>query len=451
MSANPPTTSQRLLLQGGRILDPATQTDRVGDVLVVDGRIAAIAPTITAEPNDHVMTLTPEHWVTPGLVDIHVHFRDPGQPAKETTLTGAHAAMAGGFTSVCIMPNTRPTLDNTHTLEYVQQAAQQTPVRIFPVCAVTEGLKGERITPMAQLAGLGSVAFTDDGLCVMNAQIMKQALDYSAQLDVPIMQHAEDHNLSGKPAMHAGHVACCLGLPGMSNAAESTIVARDIELARATGGHVHVCHISTQEAVELVHRAQAEGLKVTAEVTPHHLVLTEDALWGYDTDYKMCPPLRAEADRQAVVAGLIDGTIGAIATDHAPHTATEKARPFTQAPMGVVGLETAVGVVLTHLYHTNMMDALTLVSRMTWEPVQIMHLDRQQPGIGRLAVGELADITVIDPNASWVVDPTAFLSKSRNSCFKSMTLTGKPLTTIIAGQVVWQAHNAAPSRQLTTP
>jgi dihydroorotase len=417
----------KILLKGGRVLDPANHHDAVADVLIEDGVIAAVGKNLDGKA-DEMIALTPDHWVTPGLVDLHVHFRDPGRPDKETTESGAAAAIAGGFTTVCLMPNTDPPIDDLPTLEYVNQAALKTPIRIHAVPAATKALKGEEITEMKSMHANGAVGFTDDGRCIMNANVMRLALEYSSMLNVPIMCHAEDYTLAGHGCMNEGYYSTLLGLPGSPNTAESVIVARDIELARQTGGHLHICHISTREAVELVRKAKAEGVRVTAEVTPHHLTLTDALVQTYDPDYKMCPPLRTEADRQAVLNGLLDGTIDAIATDHAPHTQDEKAFTFDQAPNGVVGLETAVGVILTHLVHPGILQPLEMIRRMTCAPAEVAHLEA-----GTLTPGRPADITVIDPNLGWTVDPSKFKSKSRNSCFKGMALQGKAVAVFAQG------------------
>ncbi|MBK8190046.1 MAG: dihydroorotase [Vampirovibrionales bacterium] len=430
--APPPVST---LLRGGRVLNPASGLDAVCDVLLRDGEIAAIGPDLSCEGVETVIELAPRHWVTPGLVDIHVHFRDPGRPDKETTASGAAAAIAGGFTTVCIMPNTTPTLDDLPTLAYVNQAARAVPITIHPVPAATKGLAGEAITEMRSLYEQGAVGFTDDGRCIMNANVMRLALSYSQMLNVPIMCHAEDYSLVGGGCMNEGYFSTLLGVKGHPNTAESVIVARDIELARQTGGHLHICHLSTREAVALVRQAKREGLRVTAEATPHHLTLTDAALQGYDPDFKMCPPLRAEEDRQALIAGLLDGTIDAIATDHAPHTPDEKALSLDEAPNGVVGLETAVGVLLTHLVKTGIAPPLRLIELMTLAPARLLNLSA-----GDLRVGARADVAVIDSDARWRVDPAAFKSRSRNSCFKGMALEGRPMMTFAAGRCLMDAR-----------
>lgn len=419
----------KTLLKGGRVINPATGTDEVLDVLIRDDIIEAIEPNISASRADQIVELTPGHWVTPGLVDIHVHFRDPGRPDKETTATGASAAIAGGFTSVCIMPNTIPTLDDLPTLKYVNHAAQQTKIHIHPVAAATKGLEGETLTEMGSLHQNGAVAFTDDGYCLMNANLMRLALEYATMFGVPVVCHAEDMNLSAGGCMNEGYYSTLLGLKGVPNVAESTIVSRDIELARLTGGHVHFAHVSTKESVDLIRRAKKEGVQVTGETTPHYLVLTDEAVQGYNPNFKMNPPLPSEEDRQALIQAVIDGTIEAIATDHAPHTPDEKALEFDKAPNGVIGLETSLGVMLTHFVHTGLLKPIDLIHRMSTGPAQLLNLPA-----GVLAPGSRADITVIDPNLKWVVDPATFKSKSRNTPFKGMKLKGKATMVFAEGE-----------------
>lgn len=426
---NPETTT---LLKGGRVINPATGTDEVMDVLVRGNVIEAVEKNIPESKADNVVALSPDYWVTPGLVDIHVHFRDPGRPDKETTETGAASALAGGFTSVCIMPNTTPTLDSLSVLEYIKQAAKKhSKVNIYAVCAATKDLAGEELTSMGGLYQNGAVAFTDDGHCLMNANIMRMALQYATMFDVPIVCHAEDMDLTADGCMNEGYYSTLLGLRGIPNIAESVIVGRDIELARLTGGHVHFAHVSTKESVDLIRRAKEEGVRVSGETTPHYLVLTDESIQTYDPDFKMNPPLRSEADRLALIEAIKDGTIEAIATDHAPHTPDEKSLEFDKAPNGVVGLETSLAVMLTHFVHTGVIKPLALIQLMSTGPARLMKLPA-----GVLEPGAIADITVIDPNEDWVVDPAAFKSKSRNTPFKGMPLKGKPKMVYSAGECV---------------
>ncbi len=427
----------KTLLKGGRVLNPATGTDEVLDVLIEDGVIAAIEKNIPAAQADTVVELTPEQWVAPGLVDVHVHFRDPGSPDKETTQSGAAAAIAGGFTTVCVMPNTSPVIDSVPMLQYLQQAAAPTGIQVYPVAAVTRGLEGQEMTSIGTLAANGAVGFTDDGRPVWNANLMRKALEYSRMFDVPIVSHAEDESLCCGGVMHEGYYSTLLGLPGIPSVAESVMVARDIELARYTGGRVHFAHVSAKESVDLIRKAKAEGVQVTAETTPHYLALTDACVAGYDPDYKMHGPIRAEADRQALLAAVQDGTIDCIATDHAPHTPEEKSLAFDEAPNGVIGLETSLAVMLTHLVHTGLLQPIELINLMSTQPAAIFKLNA-----GTLAVGRRADVTVIDPGIAWTVNPAEFKSKSRNTPFKGQTLKGKPVLVMAAGQTLLDQRGA---------
>jgi dihydroorotase len=426
------TTKSPILLKGGRVLNPATQLDAVTDVLMENGTITAIGDNLTGPDGCQVEQLTPDHWVAPGLVDLHVHFRDPGRSDKETTATGSAAAIAGGFTTVCTMPNTNPVLDNTQTMLYVLDAAKQnSPITIHPIAGATKGLEGKELTPMGTLASLGAVGFSDDGNCLMNAQIMRLALEYARMFDMPFICHAEDTNLSKNGCMNEGYYSTLLGLPGYPNIAESVIVSRDIELSRVTGGHVHFAHVSTREAVELIRKAKAEGLRITAEVTPHHLTLTDYNCVGYNGNFKMNPPLRSKEDRAALIEALQDGTFDAVATDHAPHTPDEKTMAFDGCPNGVIGLETALGVMLTRFVHTQKLTPLQLIDRMSTGPSRALKLPS-----GQLQPGGRADVVVIDPNAAWTVDPTQFKSKSRNTPFSGWNLQGKAVKVYSGGQSV---------------
>lgn len=429
---------KKILLKGGRVINPAVDNeaaiDEVMDVLMFDGNIKAIKYDIKPEKADEVIELTPDHWVVPGLVDMHVHCRDLEQSHKETLETAAQSAIAGGFTTMCMMPNTQPTMDNVAVMKTLQGKAAQVPVHVYPIGAVTVGIMGDELTDMKALYAQGAIGFTDDGRCIMNAERMRQALLIAKEFDVPVMCHEENYELVGCGCMNEGPTSEKLGVKGHPNSAESVMVARDAELARQTGGHVHICHISTREAVDWVRFAKSKGWNVTAEVTPHHFCLTDESLAGGDTDYKMCPPLRSDLDRQAIIEGLKDGTIDAIATDHAPHSAEEKALPLTQAPNGVVGLETAVGVGYTCLVKPGHLTPLQWVETMTSAPARLCRLPA-----GNLFPGNPADVTVIDTTREWVVDPQQLNSKSKNTCFKGMPLTGKAVMTIIDGHVVMNA------------
>lgn len=419
----------KTLLKGGRVINPATQLDAVMDVLIENNQIAAIEKSIPASQADEVIELTEKQWVVPGLVDVHVHFRDPGSPDKETTETGALAAVAGGFTTVCIMPNTSPVIDSTPMIQYVMNAAKSTGIQIHPIAAVTRGLEGQEMTSIGTLIQNGAVGFSDDGRPVSSANMMRKALEYSKMYDVPIVCHAEDDTLCCGGVMHEGYYSTLLGLPGIPSVSESVMVARDIELSRYTGGKVHFAHVSSKESVALIRKAKEEGVKVTAETTPHYLALTDACCQGYDPDYKMNGPLRSEEDRQALLTAVQDGTIDVIATDHAPHTPDEKSMAFDCAPNGVIGLETSLAVMLTNCYHTGLLQPTEMINLMSARPAEIFKLKDS----GNIAVGQRADVTVIDPDLSWKVDPTQFKSKSRNTPFKGQTLKGKPILVFANG------------------
>jgi dihydroorotase len=428
----------KTLLQGGRVIDPANGLDAAMDVLIEDGLIRQIAANIPPASADTVIPLTESQWVVPGLVDVHVHFRDPGNPDKETTETGAAAAIAGGFTSVCVMPNTSPVIDSTPMVQYVLNAARTTGIQVFPIAAVTRGLEGEEMTSIGTLVSQGAVGFSDDGRPVSSANMMRKALEYSKMFDVPIVCHAEDCTLYGNGVMHEGYYSTLLGLPGIPSVVESVMVARDIELARFTGGRVHFAHISSRESIALIRRAKEEGLNITAETTPHYLALTDACCQAYDPDFKMNGPLRGDSDQQALIQALRDGVIDAIATDHAPHTPDEKALAFDCAPNGVIGLETSLGVMLTHFFHTGLLSPTELIRVMSTRPAEIFKLG----DAGKLEVGKRADITIIDPNRTWTVDPTRFRSKSRNTPFKGQTLKGKAILVFAAGSLL---HSEEPA------
>ncbi|MEM0951812.1 MAG: dihydroorotase [Cyanobacteria bacterium P01_H01_bin.74] len=422
------------LLKGGRVVNPQFNYDGRLDLLINNGQIEKIAENILQEDlpfNTAVINLSENTWVTPGLVDVHVHFRDPGNPEKETTATGAESALAGGFTTVCVMPNTQPVLDSVDWVKYVLEQAEKTGIQIFPVAAVTKGLAGKAITEMALLSQAGAVAFSDDGRPVYDANIMRRALEYSNVYKTPIVCHAEDFALFGDGVMHEGLHATKLGLPGIPPIAESVLVARDIEIIRYTGGWVHFAHISSKESVALIRWAKSQGLPVSAETTPHYLALTDACCSDYNADTRMNGPIREEADQDALWGGLIDGTIDIIATDHAPHTPGEKALPFDCSPNGVIGLETSLAVMLTHGFHTQKLSALQCIEKLASKPAQLFNLNQS----GSLEVGKRADITLIDPNQQWEVDVTQIKSRSKNTPFIGHRFTGKAIAAIAAGKV----------------
>jgi dihydroorotase len=429
-----------ILIRGGRVLDPAGGVDRAADVLLVDGVVAGVGPKLAhaeAEVLDAVGCV-----VAPGLVDLHVHLREPGREDVETIATGARAAAAGGFTSVCAMPNTDPVTDNQAAVGFiVAQARRAGSARVYPIGAVSLGQRGEQLAEFGELVGAGAVAVSDDGHPVATSHLMRTALEYARTFGIPVIDHCEDRSLSAGGAMHEGLVSTRLGLKGIPRTAEDVIVARDIALAALTGGHVHLAHCSTAGAVAMVREAKARGVRVTAEATPHHLALTDEACAAYDTNAKMNPPLRERADVEALRSGLADGTIDCIATDHAPHHYDAKEQEFDNAPFGVVGLETALGVAITELVETGVLTLPALVRCLTSRPAEIARLPA-----GTLAPGAAADAVVFDPAAAWTVDPARFYSKSRNTPFAGRRLTGVVRWTIVGGVVVHGRAVAAPAR-----
>jgi dihydroorotase len=423
-----------LLIRGGRVIDPAGSVDAVQDVLIEDGKIARVGARL-AVPAGAAVIDAAGTWVCPGFIDMHVHLREPGHEYKETVATGTRAAAAGGFTAVCCMANTQPVNDNRAVTDYIRSKAEsEGVVRVYPIGAVTRGLEGKALAELAELAEAGCVAFSDDGNCVMNAELYRRAMEYTLPFGAPVISHAEDHTLSRAGCMHEGVVSTELGLPGIPAAAEDVMVARDIVLAELTGAHVHIAHLSTAGAVRLVRDAKARGVRVTAEVTPHHLLLTEDAVRSWDANMKMAPPLRSKRDTEALIEALADGTIDCVATDHAPHAVSEKEGEFDQAANGVVGLETAVTLLLDRLVRPGLLSVATLVSRLSRDPARLLRL----PG-GSLGAGAPADLTLIDPDGAVTIDPARFKSKSRNTPFGGWTATGRPCKTIVGGTVVWQA------------
>jgi dihydroorotase len=422
-----------LLIKNGRVVDPASSLDAVQDVLIADGRIERVGRDVPAAPGTPVLDAT-DKLVCPGFIDIHVHLREPGYEYKETVASGTRAAAAGGFTAVACMANTQPVNDNRSITDYVRaRAAVDGAVRVYPIGAVTRGLGGEELAELAELAEAGCVGFSDDGRCVMNAALYRRAMEYTLPFGTPVISHAEDNQLSRGAAMNEGVVSTELGIAGAPAAAEDIMVARDIVLAELTGAHVHIAHLSTAGAVRLVREAKARGVRVTAEVTPHHLLLTEEAVRSFDANAKMNPPLRTKRDTDVLLEALVDGTIDCIATDHAPHAGSEKEGEFDRAAFGIIGLETAVGVLLDRLVKPGALPLGTLVSRLSRDPARLLGL----PG-GSLAPGAAADVTLIDPTAEWTVDPARFQSRSRNTPFGGWPLTGRPWKTIVGGRIVWE-------------
>jgi dihydroorotase len=420
--------------------------DCIGDLLVADGKIAQIG-TVGAGLRPAPTVLQAEGMIVcPGFIDLHCHLRQPGFEAKETIASGTMAAARGGFTTVCCMPNTNPPIDTEAVVEQVQMiASAEAAVRVLPIGCITEGRSGKKLVGMSQLRKAGVVAFSDDGSPVWNSEIMRQALEQSKILDMPIIDHCDDLTLSGDGAMNDGMVASRIGYKGIPAAAEERMIARDIELAGLTGGRLHIAHVSTAGGVELIRKAKRQGINLTAEVTPHHLTLTEDMVITRGTSAKVSPPLRTEKDRNALVEALCEGVIDVIATDHAPHTEADKARSFEQAAFGISGLETALGSLMS-LVHRGEIDLMTLLSRLTYQPAQIIRV----PGLtGSLKIGSAADITIFDPDARWVVDPDKFASRGKNTPLTGMTLRGKAMMTIVAGRIAAVCCEVQGSRLVT--
>lgn len=418
-----------LLLRGGRVVDPAVGLDTVADVVIRDGRIVEIGPDLTIPKG--ITIECAEKVVVPGLVDIHAHLREPGFEYKEDVASGTRAAAHGGFTAVCAMPNTKPVTDTGSAVRFlVERAAAVAIVRVYPIGAITAGSRGEALSEMGDMLAEGAVAFSDDGRAVGTAGMMRLAMDYAKQFDATVVSHCEDASLVGVGVVNEGAVSTRLGLAGVPDAAEEVMVARDIMLAELTGCRLHLAHLSTAGSVELVRAAKGRGVRVTCEVTPHHLFLDEDALsTSYDTNLKMNPPLRTAVDREALVAGLSDGTIDAIATDHAPHARHEKALEFELAPFGTTGLESALPLVVTHLIGKDLLGWADLVRLMAHGPRAAIGL----PSV-RLEPGAVADITVIDPEAKVELTGDFFESKSVNSAFIGATLLGKASEVLVEGQ-----------------
>ena len=422
-----------ILLQGGRVIDPSRDFDHVGDVLIKDGKIAAAGGKIGVPDGTDVRNVAGK-VVAPGLVDIHVHLREPGNEDEETVASGARAAAAGGFTAICAMPNTDPVTDNQAAVGFiVRQSDRAGLARVYPIGAVSLGQKGERLAEFGEMVGAGAVAVSDDGKPVVSSHLMRTALEYARTFGIPVADHCEDPTLAAGGVMHEGLVATRLGLKGIPAAAEEIMAARDCLLAELTGGHVHLCHMSTRLSVLIIREAKERGVRVTAEVTPHHLTLTDHACEEYDTHAKMNPPLREAADVAALRGALKEGIIDCIASDHAPHAYDEKEAAFDDAPFGIVGLETAFGVAHTELVQGGVLTLPELILRMSTAPARAFRL----PG-GTLAVGAPGDVVVLDPGAHWTVDPETFHSKSRNTPFAGRGLTGRAVLTVVGGNVVHQ-------------
>ncbi|UCD24086.1 MAG: dihydroorotase [Gemmatimonadota bacterium] len=424
-----------LLIKGGRIVDPSQGHDGVGDLLLLDGKVESLGPGLGA-PDGAAVLEAGGKVVAPGLVDIHVHLREPGREDAETVATGAAAAVAGGFTSICAMPNTDPVTDNQAAVGFIVKQAQAAgAARVYPIAAISMGLKGEQLAEFGELIHAGAVGVSDDGHPVASSHLMRAALEYSLTFGIPVADHCEDPWLFEGGAMHEGLVSSRLGLKGIPSATEAIMVARNIMLADLTGGHVHLLHMSARSSLELIRRAKDRGIKVTAEATPHHFTLTDAACEDYDTNAKMNPPLREGDDVTAIREGLKDGTLDAIATDHAPHHYETKERDFADAPFGVVGLETALGLGLSELVGAGVLTLPELISKMSTEPARIYNLPA-----GTLRPGSPADVVVFDPEVKWQVEPGEFRSRSQNTPFAGRELAGRVEHTIVGGTQVYSAR-----------
>jgi dihydroorotase len=423
-----------IVLAGGRVLDPSRNVDEIGDVLIVDGRIEAAGDRVGNVEDAEVIDCK-GMIVSPGFIDVHCHLREPGREDVETIATGARAAAAGGFTAVCAMPNTDPVTDNQAAVGFIVRQAQRAhSARVHVIGAISMGQRGETLAEFGEMVAAGAVAVSDDGKPVVSAQLMRTALEYARTFGIPVIDHCEEPTLAAGGAMNEGIVSARLGLKGIPAEAEEIMVIRDILLARRTGGHVHLAHMSTHGSVELIRWGKERGINVTAEVCPHHISLTEDRIGSYDTNAKMNPPLRTAKDVEALREAVKDGTIDMIATDHAPHHYDEKEREFANAPNGIVGLETALAVSVTNLVESGHIDFRTLVDKMSCAPARLFGL----PG-GTLGKGASADVTVFDPAAKWRVEPAEFLSKGRNTPYSGMQLTGRAVATLVGGTVVFRS------------
>lgn len=423
------------LIKEGRVIDPVNKIDEIMDVVVEDGCIEAVGRNLEKQYPVARVIDAKNKWILPGLMDMHVHLREPGREDKETIDTGTQAAAAGGFTSVACMANTNPVLDEESKIRYVVQRGIDCPCRIFPIGAITKDLGGEELAPMGEMVKAGAKAFSDDGKSIEKSNIMRNALNYSKSFNVPIICHSEDSGLSQKGHMNEGVVSTRLGIRGIPCIAEEMTVARDLLLAEYTGARVHIAHVSTAGSVRLIRDAKSRGVKVTAETAPHYITLTDEDVGMYDTNKKMNPPLRTARDRDAIIAGLVDGTIDVIASDHAPHVPEEKDVEFDAASFGVIGLETSLAVVLTSLVKKNILTPSELVMKMSVNPNKILGI----PG-GSLSKGVAADITIIDPDSFWTVNSHHFFSKGRNTAFEGMVLQGFASCTILDGRIVFERN-----------
>lgn len=423
----------KILIKKGRILNPSDQTDKVGDILVEDGVIKEIKEKIECKETPEKIIDAKGCYVMPGLIDLHVHLRDPGLTYKEDVVTGAKAGAKGGFTTILAMPNTKPVIDCADRVNYVHNKAKElAPIHVLQVGAVTKQQKGEELADIEGMIKAGIPAISEDGKSVMNTKIYKEAMQIAAEHDIPVFAHCEDQNMVNGGCVNEDEKSKELGLPGISNAVEDIIVARDIMLAKETGARLHLCHCSTKDSARMIELAKEEKLPVTGEVCPHHFILTSDDIVADDANYKMNPPLRTKEDRDALVKGVKDGIFDVISTDHAPHSREEKQRSMTEAPFGIVGLETAVALTMTELVHKGVLTPLQMAEKMSYNPAKIIHSDG-----GRLEVGRPADITIIDPEKEYVIDSKTFESKGKNTPFNGRKVKGMVKATICDGEIAY--------------
>ena len=426
--------SSATIIRNGRVIDPANKRDEIADLLIVDGKVAPVSQlsTLNTQPDEiDACNLI----VCPGLIDMHVHLREPGFGHKETIESGARAAAAGGFTTVVCMPNTSPVADNPSTIAWIKdRAAAVACVNVLPAGAISKNLAGEELAPIGSLAQAGVVAITDDGHCVQNHEVMRRAIEYARMVDVPVLDHCQDYNLVGNGVVHEGYWSILLGLPGWPASGEEAIVMRNILLAELCDHHIHCQHLSTAGSVRLLREARARGVKISGEACPHHIALTDEAIQNFDTNYKMNPPLRSQGDVDALLEGIADGTLSILCSDHAPHADFEKEVEFDAAPFGIVGLETELGLFLDLLVHKlRKIDIVRLIEMYTDEPARLLKIDA-----GALSPGATADVTVIDPDLEWTVRVDKFESASRNSPFDGWKLKGRAVRTIVGGKTVWK-------------
>jgi len=424
----------KLLIRNGRVMDPASGFDAVADVLIKSGLIVRISPNLHA--TGAMAFEAAGMVVAPGFIDLHTHLREPGFEHAETIESGSKAAAAGGFTSICAMPNTNPVNDDAAVTRYILEQAERFAVtNVFPIGAITENSEGEKLAAIGSMKVAGAVAISDDGRPVMNSRVMRRAMEFARAFDLPVIDHCEDLNLSAGGDMHEGEQSARLGLRGIPAVAEDVMVARDLLLAESTGARLHVAHVSSARSLAMVAQAKQRGLAVTCEVTPHHIALCDADLANYDSNFKMKPPLRSPADREALWEGIASGVVDAIATDHAPHPGSEKMQEFEKCPFGVIGLETALAVALKMLVHTGRISLMRLIELFTTGPARGLRLPR-----GRLEPGAPADLTIFDPELVWTYDVNRSLSKSKNSPFHGWTFRGGPVATVVRGRIVWQRN-----------